>query len=187
VPAFLPNLPRKTWAHLGFVVWTAVAIAPLAEHVAEAHREFGDTTVHFREIVKELPRAPKLLYLVYDHDGSRAQSSPYVHLPAYAQAERGGWLSYHFAQFGALPFRYREESEPGAEVPPATPVRWEWSPQLFHLDEHGAFFDWFLIRRKRAPDDLLAADPSIERVGQFESWWLYRRRGSSAGPREEKP
>lgn len=187
LPAFLPDLPRKTWAHLGFAVWTAVAIAPLAEHVAEVHREFGQTTVHFREIIKELPRAPKLLYLVYDHEGSRSQSSPYVHLPAYVQAERGGWLSYHLAQFESLPFRYRDENEPGAEVPPATPVRWEWSPQLFHLDEHGAFFDWFLIRRRSAPDDLLAADPSIERVGQFESWWLYRRRGGSAGPGKERP
>lgn len=187
LPALLPNLPRKTWAHLGFAVWTAVAVAPLAEHVADAHREFGTTTMHFREIIRELPKAPKLLYLVYEHDGSRAQSSPYVHLPAYAQAERGGWLSYHFAQFEPSPIRYRDESDPEAEIPPKTPVRWEWSPQLFQLDEHGAFFDWFLVRRGRAPDALFAGDSSIVRVAHFESWWLYRRRGRSAGPAGERP
>jgi hypothetical protein len=49
VPALLPNLPRKTWAHLGFVIWTAVGIAPLANFVTDAHREFSTTTVHFRE------------------------------------------------------------------------------------------------------------------------------------------
>lgn len=76
VPALLPNLPRKTWAHLGFVVWTAIAVAPIGELVAGAHREFSTSTVHFREIIHELPRAPKLLYLVYDHDGSRATNSP---------------------------------------------------------------------------------------------------------------
>ena len=182
LPALLPNLPRKTWAHLGFVVWTAVAIAPLAEHVADVHREFGMTTTHFREIIRELPKAPKLLYLVYDHEGARAQSSPYVHLPAYAQAERGGWLSYHFAQFESSPFRYRDPSDPEAELPPETPVRWEWSPQLFQLDQHGAFFDWFLVRRASTADVLFAADPSIVRVAHFESWWLYHRRGSSTGP-----
>lgn len=187
VPALLPNLPRKTWAHLGFAIWTAVAIAPLVEYVADAHREFGTTTTHFREIIRELPKAPKLLYLVYDHEGSRAQSSPYVHLPAYAQAERGGWLSYHFAQFESSPFRYRDESDPEAVIPPKTPVRWEWSPQLFQLDQHGDFFDWFLVRRASSADQLFAADPSIHRVAHFESWWLYHRRGGSAGPSVETP
>ncbi|MGD8608786.1 MAG: hypothetical protein PVH21_15925 [Myxococcales bacterium] len=186
VPALLPNLPRRTWAHLGFVVWTAVGIAPLAEVVADAHREFSETTVHFREIIGELPKAPKLLYLVYDHQGPRARMSPYVHLPAYVQAERGGWLSFHIASMGTYPFRYRDPTDPGAVVPPATPLRWEWSPQQFQLDRHGAFFDWFLVRRARSPDELFASDPSIERVAHFESWWLYHRRGST-GPPDQTP
>ncbi len=187
VPALLPNLPRKTWAHLGFVVWTGIAVAPLGELVAGAHREFSTSTVHFREIVGELPRAPKLLYLVYDHDGSRAKHSPYVHLPAYVQAERGGWLSFHFAQFGESPFRYRDESDPNAEVPPKTPLRWEWSPQQFQLDQHGEFFDWFLVRRVGSPDSLFVSDPSIQRVAHFENWWLYHRRGGGVGPDAESP
>ncbi|MFZ1863116.1 MAG: hypothetical protein WAU39_02745 [Polyangiales bacterium] len=186
VPALLPDLPRRTWAHLGFVVWTAVAIAPLGEIVTEANREFATTTVHFREIVRELPEAPKLLYLVYDHGGSRARISPYVHLPAYVQAERGGWLSFHFAQMGTYPFRYRAATDPNAVVPPATPLRWEWTPQQFQLEEHGKFFGWFLVRRIGSPDGLFASDPSIERVAHFESWWLYHRRGS-AGPRGQTP
>jgi hypothetical protein len=187
VPALLPNLPRKTWAHLGFVVWTAVAVAPLAEYVADAHREFGTTTTHFRAIVSELPKAPKLLYLVYDHEGSRAQSSPYVHLPAYAQAERGGWLSHHFARLESSPFRYRDPSDPEAVVPPKTPLRWEWSPQLFQLDEHGAFFDWFMVRRAASADPLFSSDPDIVRVAHFESWWLYHRRRSPTGPGGKTP
>jgi hypothetical protein len=187
LPALLPNLPRKTWAHLGFVIWTAVAIAPLGEFVAEAHREFSTTTVHFREIVRELPKAPKLLYLVYDHHGSRARNSPYIHLPAYVQAERGGWLSFHFAQLGTFPFRYRDPSDPDAVVPPKTPVRWEWSPEQFELREHGDFFDWFLVRRVSSPDFLFVSDPSIQRVAHFENWWLYHRPRPSAGPPDETP
>jgi hypothetical protein len=186
VPALLPNLPRRTWAHLGFVIWTAIAIAPIGELVAQAHREFATTTVHFREIVRELPKAPKLLYLVYDHEGSRARISPYVHLPAYVQAERGGWLSFHFAQLGTYPLRYRDAGDPNAIVPPTTPLRWEWTPEQFRLEEHGSFFDWFLVRRIGSPDGLFASDPSIERVAHFESWWLYHRRGST-GPPDQRP
>jgi hypothetical protein len=187
LPALLPNLPQKTWAHLGFVIWTAIAIAPISEATAEAHREFGVTTTHFREIIRELPRSPKLLYLVYDHHGSRARNSPYIHLPAYVQAERGGWLSFHFAEFGHSPLRYRSRQDPNAVVPPRVPVRWEWSPQLFQLDPHGNFFDWFLVRRMSSPDSLFAADPSIQRVAHFEDWWLYHRRGGSAGPGSQTP
>lgn len=182
LPALLPDLPRRTWAHLGFVVWTAVAIAPLGELVADAHREFSTTTVHFREIIRELPKAPKLLYLVYDHEGSRARMSPYVHLPAYVQAERGGWLSFHFAELGAYPMRYRDAADPNAVIPPETPLRWEWTPQQFQLDEHGDFFDWFLVRRVGSPDALFVSDPSIARVAHFENWWLYHRRGSTGPP-----
>jgi len=187
VPALLPNLPRKTWAQLAFVIWTAVGIAPLTEFVAEAHAEFSTTTVHFREIVRELPKAPKLLYLVYDHHGARARNSPYIHLPAYVQAERGGWLSFHFAQDERFPFRYRDASDPNAEVPPRTPVRWEWSPQQFQLDQHGTFFDWFLVRRMSSPDSLFVSDPTIQRVAHFENWWLYHRRRGSTGPPSETP
>ena len=187
VPALLPNLPRKTWAHLGFVLWTAIAVAPLGELVAGAHREFSTSTVHFRSIIAELPEAPKLLYLVYDHDGSRATNSPYVHLPAYVQAERGGWLSFHFAQFGHSPLRYRDATDPNAVVPPKTSVRWEWSPQQFQLDQHGEFFEWFLVRRVSAPDSLFISDPSIQRVAHFENWWLYHRRGGPTGPTAERP
>jgi hypothetical protein len=187
LPALLPNLPRKTWAQLGFVIWTAVAIAPLSQLVTDAHREFSTTTVHLREIVRELPEAPKLLYLVYDHEGSRARNSPYVHLPAYVQAERGGWLSFHFAQLHALPFRYRDSTDPNAVVPPTTPVRWEWSPEQFQLDQHGEFFDWFLVRRVSSPDSLFTSDSSIQRVAHFENWWLYHRPRGPAGPPHETP
>ncbi len=187
LPALLPNLPRKTWAHLGFVIWTAIGIVPLSQFVAEAHREFATTTVHFREIIAELPQAPKLLYLVYDHAGSRARNSPYVHLPAYVQAERGGWLSFHFAQLHGVPFRYRDAMDPDAVVPPPTPVRWEWTPEQFQLDQHGDFFDWFLVRRERSPDSLFASDRSIQRVAHFENWWLYHRPRIPAGPSPETP
>jgi hypothetical protein len=96
-------------------------------------------------------------------------------------------LSFHFAQFGASPFRYRDPKDPNAVVPPKTPIRWEWSPELFQLDQHGDFFDWFLVRRASSPDSLFVSDPSIRRVAHFENWWLYHRPRGSAGPPRETP
>lgn len=188
LPALLlPDLPNRTWAHLGFVLWTSFATLPVGELAVRTNREFAESTIHFRELVDELPQAPKVLYLVFDHTGSSAKNSPYVHLPAYIQAERGGWLSFHFAGWGAGPFRYRPRDDEGAVVPPATPLRWEWTPERFRLRDHGAFFDWFLVRKRQAPDELFAADRSIKRVAHFENWWLYRRGSGSTGPEEGSP
>ena len=39
--------------------------------------------------------------------GSGAINTPFIHLPAYVQAERGGWLSFQFATWGASPVVYR--------------------------------------------------------------------------------
>jgi hypothetical protein len=80
--------------------------------------------------------------------------------------------------WGASPLAYRSPSEAGALVPPKVPHRWEWRPELFNVKTHGAFFDWFLVRRRDAPDGLFRADPSIERVAHTGTWWLYRRHGA---------
>ena len=61
------------------------------------------------------------------------------------------------------------------------------SPQQFQLDQHGDFFDWFLVRRMNSPDSLFVSDPSIRRVAHFENWWLYHRKRGSAGPPSETP
>ena len=93
------------------------------------------------------------------------KNSPYIHLPAYVQAERGGWLSFHFAQHEGFPFRYRDAADPTAVVPPRTPVRWEWSPQQFQLDQHGARFStgsWFAASARPTA--------SLPRIRRFSAW-----------------
>ena len=85
-----------------------------------------------------------------------------MHLPAYVQAEKGGWLSFHFAIFGASPLEYRAPTEAGAVVPPRMPFRFEWEPGTFVVKKHAPFFDWFLVRRIDSPDALFWGDPAIE-------------------------
>ncbi len=171
-----PDLPRSFWLRLPLVAALAVGGTGIARVVVANYARFEPVTQDFAAITREIPPAPKLMYLVFDHGGSTRSTTPFIHLPAYVQAERGGWLGFHFATWGASPVHYRPRDEPGAVVPPEVPLRWEWTPQIFDVRRHGAFFDWFLVRAGRSPDALFAADPGVERVDHVGTWWLYRRR-----------
>lgn len=171
----MPDLPRARWLRAVLVVALAAAAARMGSVVAKNWAPFDRATADFHAITRRLPHAPKLLYLVFDHGGSTRTTTPFIHLPAWVQAERGGWLSFHFAVWNATPFRYRDRSDRNAVVPPPVPLRWEWTPHLFDVRKHGRFFDWFLVRRRSSPDALFAADPTIRPVDRAGTWWLYRR------------
>ncbi len=96
------------------------------------------------------------------------------------QAEKGGWLSWHFAIWDVLPVFYRSPGDPERVVVPRTPPRWEWTPGQFKLSMT-PFFDWFLVRRADSPDGLFAKDPTIVRVDHAGEWWLYKRVGPAPG------
>ncbi len=171
-----PDLPRSIWLKAPLTLALAVAALDIAQVVNRNYAKFDQATQDFQAITRQIPVGPKLLYLVFDHGGSTRTTTPFIHLPAYVQAERGGWLSFHFAVWGASPVQYRSPDEPGAVVPPPVMTRWEWKPQVFDLKKQGAFFDWFLVRQGRSSDYIFSADPTIERVDHQGSWWLYRRR-----------
>lgn len=172
----LPDLPRSGWWKLGVTIALCWALVPLGQVVIEAHRQFDRSTRDFDAIVDEIPRAPKLLYLIFDHRGHTSRRAPFIHLPAYVQAERGGWLSFHFAMWGASPVVYWPRDAPGAVVPPPRPLRWEWTPSRFRALRDGAWFDWFLVRSAADPSHRFADDPAIEQIARKGRWWLYRRR-----------
>ena len=92
------------------------------------------------------------MYLVFDHSGTQKQITPFIHLPAWVQVEKGGWLSFHFVAWNASPVRYRDGSP---EVPPSRPTRWEWTPEKFDMKRDGPWFDTFLVRHQQNPDHLL--------------------------------
>ena len=171
----LPDLPRAPWLRAAAVAVMALALVPLGRLTIDAYAHFDDATADFARISARLPQAPKLLYLVFDHGDSDAVNTPFIHLPAYVQAERGGWLSFHFAMWENSPVVYRDRREPGAVVPPQVPLRWEWTPRVFRVRQHGAFFDWFLVRSRERPDVRFAADPSIAFFANEGTWWLFRR------------
>jgi len=171
-----PDLPRSFWLRAPLAAALAVSGLGVARVVVTNYARFDAVTHDFAKIEQEIPAAPKLLYLIFDHAGSTRTTTPFIHLPAYVQADKGGWLSFHFAIWGASPVHYRPRNEPGAVIPPEVPLRWEWTPQIFDVRRHGAFFDWFLVRMGPSPDRFFAADPTVERVDHVGTWWLYRRK-----------
>lgn len=171
-----PDLPRTRLLRAPLLVALALGPLLLAQSIGASYKAFDKATADFQAVLPKIPNAPKLMYLVFDHSGSTKKNTPFIHLPAYVQAEKGGWLSFHFAGFGASPIRYRPKDEPGAVVPPPFPTRWEWTPHVFRVKEHGPFYDWFLIRSRTAPDAFLNADPSIVPVFHQGTFWLYRRK-----------
>jgi hypothetical protein len=173
-----PDLPRAALARGAILLALSFSVLTMSSVVTKNFRAFDATTRDFTAIAKQIPQAPKLLYLIFDHHGSTRTTTPYIHLPAWIQAEKGGWLSFHFSVMGSSPIRYREDA--GAVVPPPVPVRWEWTPEKFDMAEHGAFFDWFLVRRPRDPSKLFRDDPDIVLVDRKGSWWLYARRSAEA-------
>lgn len=173
--ALLPGLPRAIWIRAPMVIAIAVVSLGYGRFVASKYAEFDRQTADFREITSKLPQAPRLLYLIYDHAGSTRTVTPFVHLPAWSQAERGGFLSFNFIGFGAAPIAFRAPDDPSAVLPPKVPLRWEWNAHPFKVLEHGAFFDWFLVRARSAPDAYFYDDPDIEPVAHAGKWWLYQR------------
>lgn len=173
--ALLPDLPRPPLARAGALLALGASLLVTTVRVSRAWHAFDEQTADFSEITRRIPRAPRLSYLVFDHRGTNKKVTPFLHLPAYVQAENGGFLSFHFAAFDASPFRYSRRRD--AVVPPPFPRRWEFKPQLFEVRRDGAFFDWFLVRSEGDPSRWFAGDGSIELVEQRGRWWLYERRG----------
>jgi hypothetical protein len=173
--AVLPGLPRSSAVRAPLVAALAIAALGYGRYVSKKYAEFDAQTADFREATARLPEAPRLLYLIFDHAGSTRTVTPFVHLPAWVQAERGGHLSFNFVMFGAAPIGFRSKDDPIAVTPPPVPLRWEWNAHPFEVLKHGAFFDWFLVRSQAAPDRWFDADPDLERVSHVGKWWLYRR------------
>jgi hypothetical protein len=170
--AAAPDLPPARGPRVAFFFVLAITVAPMSRFVTSRFREFEVATEDFRQIVQEMPKAPKLFYLMYWLGDSAKRVSPFLHLPAWVQAEDGGALGFHFVQWNSSPIRYRTNTD---AVPPVLPERFEWTPQYFRVKEHGAWFDTFLVRHRIDPHELFDADPSIHLTAHRGTWWLYRR------------
>jgi hypothetical protein len=171
--AACPDLPRPALLRVTLVALIAAPAILVSALVTTRYAAFDAEAEDFYRITRAIPRGPRLFYLIVDREGTNRSSSPFTHMPAYVQAEKGGWLSWHFAIWNESPVRFR--TGPGAVVAPRTPQSWEWAPEKFKLSMT-TFFDWILVRQDTSPDARFAADETIRRVDHVGRWWLYARR-----------
>jgi hypothetical protein len=169
----LPGLPRSPSLRAPALAALLLGVTMATRFVAARYAAFDLLTKDFAAIVEELPPAPKLGYIMQDRSGAEGSTLPLLHLPAWVQAERGGWLSFHFATWQATPIRFR--TTPPMDVPPSTPDGFETHPALFDVATRGKYFDWFLVRAPASPDARFAVDPKIHLVDDRGEWWLYHR------------
>jgi hypothetical protein len=169
----LPGLPRSPSLRAPALAALLVGVTMATRFVAARYAAFDVLTKDFAAIIEELPPAPKLGYIMQDRSGAEGSTLPLLHLPAWVQAERGGWLSFHFATWQATPIRFR--TTPPMDVPPSTPDGFETHPALFDVATRGKYFDWFLVRAPQSPEARFAVDPKIHLVDHRGWWWLYHR------------
>ncbi len=168
--ALMPDFPKRWWASMMVLAIIGLVTGRMTYFVAKQWDSFNAPTRGFAALAQRIPPAPKLYYLVMDESGSNKKDSPFIHLPAWVQAERGGWLQFHFAGWGLYPIRYRAGSD---SVPPPFERGWEWNHVLFHASK--GWFDWYLVRSRVRPRSPLLNDPAIEFVADSDGWYLYRR------------
>jgi hypothetical protein len=127
------DLPSGFMGRLAFCSLFAACSVPMTRFVANRFREFDAATADFRSVVAAMPQAPKLFYLIYYTGDSAKRVSPFLHLPAWIQAEKGGSLGFHFAEWGLYPVRYRTRSEAGRR----RFERLRMDAEYFNVQEHG--------------------------------------------------
>ena len=125
----------------------------------------------FTAIVDVLPRAPKLVSIVFDRNGKVMATTPYLHFTAYAQAEKGGIISMTFPDFfWNLPVT----TKPDWSVPDM-PWGFEWKPQSYDEKKFGYFYEWALVRLPGKLIPVTTEQFPYAVVAQSPPWYLYKR------------
>lgn len=127
---------RRAIAALAILALATIAIAWV--HLIRFDREVQG----FDEVVERIPFGSRIVALTWDANGSVMRTRPYWHFGAYAQARRGGLLSYTFPRvFNNLPLRMRAE----ARIP-KTPTHLFEKASVFDYQAFGYAYDHVLVR-----------------------------------------
>jgi hypothetical protein len=99
------------------------------------------------------------------------ESSPFLHFPAWYQAQKGGQMDYTFGHTKTALIRYRPGKRPYQNTD-----RPFW-PHLFNPVTESASYDYFLVRADNPIGHMMfsRAPIPIAFEGRSGNWWLYRR------------
>ncbi|MEW5737454.1 MAG: hypothetical protein AB1938_00925 [Myxococcota bacterium] len=161
-PVTAPWSRRGVWAG---VLASVVLMLPLRRAFADFDQESRALT----ELAAFAAPKPRVMGLVFS-TGSRAVTHPvYLHASTVIARERGGLTNFSFALTPHSPLMYQ-----GA--PPPTFAS-EWRPDQMRWEEHGRFYDHFVLRGVR-PEQMFGPRMQTELyvAGQAGDWVLVRKR-----------
>ena len=148
---------------------TLLALAMSSLHVERA-REFSNEAGPIREVVAQAEPGKKLMSLIYQPQSRVMKWPAFLHFGQYYTVDRGGMANFSFANFPQSPVLFPDEGGP-----PKVPPRFEWTPEVFTMAEHGWWYDYYLIRDPNpARNPFGAARTQVELVTQQGPWSLYR-------------
>lgn len=182
------RLRPKLWRGLAVLVtggWIAF--------VAARFDAFNRQAAQFEPIVDMLPPGKRLRPIIFERKNEFVPGgAPFLHFPAYYQAEKGGYFGVSFATASTSFARYKPGKRFGMELAQ------EWRPETFSYPKEGKDYDFFVAASKRDFGPFLfrgAKDGEIVMVAQEGHWRLYTRRQTAlehfgpagATPNRERP
>jgi hypothetical protein len=133
---------------------------------------FNTEASGLNEILNQIPRGARLLYLPVEHSSAAAPFPVYLHSGMWHQVRQGGVTDFSFARFPLNQFRYATGAAPDL------PRSFEFNPESFEWHRHwGDAFGYFLVRSSVDSREILFKE-AVDRVTLVErrgAWWLFRR------------
>lgn len=157
----------RGWLSTTFVAVLATAAVGQTVIARDAFAGFARELDGLDDILAELPKGKRVATLVFERGSRHIGFSPFLHVGAYYQAERGGVSFFSFNDFPQSPVRFRDDNRP-----PRVEPRWEWKPEKVRPDRDLAWFDYLIV--KGGPTSLknAASFSPVSAKGRFR---LYRR------------
>lgn len=158
----------RTWASAAFITVVASAAVGQAVVARAAFAGYDDEISGLDAVLEEIPLGKRVVTLVFDRGSRHIGYSPFLHVGAYYQAERGGVSFFSFNDFPQSPVRFLD-----ANRPPKVEPRWEWKPEKVRPDRDLTWFDYLIVRG--GPATLKGADgfAQLSSHGRFR---LYQRK-----------
>jgi hypothetical protein len=171
LPALVPRAGLLATGPRGPLLLLALAASTLALHVPRLAR-YSAEAASLSAVLAHVPERPKLLCLTYDNQGKLARSSPYLHVGARAQAERGGFLALSRVDYAwTAPLRRRRDSQAPAPV-----FGSEWDPAPLQAQPHLLlFYDSVLVSGKEPREMTILMNGAFKLVAHSGMFLLYVR------------
>jgi hypothetical protein len=171
MPLLLPAADARGLRERGPALLLAFGIASAWYSTAQLVR-FDREAAPLAAVLAQMPQRPRLLGLIYDNQGHVANSNPYLHVAAYAQAERGGYLSLSLADSSwTVPLRRRHDKSVPSPIYGS-----EWDPALFHVRPLELWFHNVILLNDREPREMTMLMLLNYRLrARHGDWLLYMR------------